>query len=319
MDTRFFTSKEFLISGLIALVILGAGVAASGAVFESGIRSSQGCSVPAPPGQALDPRIQDTGVNWDGDRFERVVTYTLDQAPDGPATLDLCTNVGDVEITPSSDGEYRVQAVITNDGPGADEAVDRTRVTVAMTEANGRLHIAADQPHQVNAQRWFESRSTRVDIELQVPPGHAHALDVRTDVGDITLAALAFGELDLVTDVGDVDGQGISLEGPLEARTDVGDIDLALASVATATYELRTDVGDIDLALPSTEDTGYDVEASADVGGVDVAIGPTEHRSHDSSGASEETTARSEGYAEKAHRVRIDAQSDVGSIEITAT
>lgn len=100
MDTRFFQSKEFIIASIVAAVLILGGVVASGVIFETGLRRGDGCTVATPPGQALEPVLEDTGLLRANDRFERVVTYTLDQAPEGPAVLEICTEVGNIDVVP---------------------------------------------------------------------------------------------------------------------------------------------------------------------------------------------------------------------------
>jgi DUF4097 and DUF4098 domain-containing protein YvlB len=92
------------------------------------------------------------------------------------------------------------------------------------------------------------------------------ALDLRTEVGDVTVAKAA-GPVRVRTSTGDVSATGLG-SGRVSAVTAVGDV-LVDALTAPETVEARADVGDVTVRVP---DGTYDVDASAGVGDVRVGV-----------------------------------------------
>ena len=96
--------------------------------------------------------------------------------------------------------------------------------------------------------------------------------------------------VDVRTYVGDIDIDGISASS-IEARGYVGDIDVHATRRSDVTA--RTNVGDVDIEIPHGS---YDIESDAAVGDDDIDGLVTSDRA----------------------KHAIDAQSDVGSVDITA-
>ena len=106
------------------------------------------------------------------------------------------------------------------------------------------------------------------DFRIEVPAGVA--VNVKTDVGDVTGTALASSDVRVRTDVGDVEFDLTTAPNRLEATTDVGDVELVLPDAAYAT-ETDTDVGEIDVhGIVQDDRAPRSVTAKTDVG--DVAI-----------------------------------------------
>lgn len=314
MDTRFLKSKEFVIAAVVAAALLLTTVVASTGFIGDDVFRSEGCSVQEPTGQLLEADHRDTGAIEENDRTRRQVTWAI-TPPDGSGILRLCTEVGDVEITPTDGEELRVEFTIINKGPGAREAVEDLEVQALFAEDDGQLEVGAWQASQTQTEGFFDHRSTTTDLEILLPADRVYDVEVTTDVGDVTLAGPSLGTTDVTTDVGDVEGRILDLRGDLTLQTDVGDVDLGVSSALSGHWQVTTDVGDVDLTLPSGDSVGYDISAEADVGDVDLHIGPTERSTSESQGASESAQARSEGYDSKTIQIRLTVTTDVGDID----
>lgn len=322
MDRGFFRSKEFIITScIVAVLLVGALAVGSGVVGDETVRQRRGCSVDLPAGADLAAVREDSRPQIRDGRAERVVAYTLADAPEGgTGTLALCTSVGHLVVSPSADGVSRLVFTITNIGPAGADAVERAEVEAAFRNDGGRLGIAAwvDRSTTVES-TFFGGQSTVVRVELEVPAERTYRVDAHTDVGDVTLSSLSLSRLVARTDVGDIEGEALRLSGALDAATDVGDVELAFTSLETAHWAVSTDVGHVELVLPGSRDTGYEVSARSDVGHVELELGSTEHYQEQEDGPSERVEARTTGFAERPARITIDARTDVGSITITAT
>jgi len=106
------------------------------------------------------------------------------------------------------------------------------------------------------------------DFRIAVPAGVA--VQVRTDVGNVTSTALASSDVRVKTDVGDVDLGLTTAPDRLEALTDVGDVELRLPDAAYAT-DTDTDVGEIDVNGVVQDDRApRSVTAKTDVGDITI-------------------------------------------------
>lgn len=145
--------------------------------------------------------------------------------------------------------------------------------------------------------------SCTVDLTVRVAPGTA--LDLSTDVGDITIDgitnAMALetdtgdivarntgGSVSATTDVGDIRVSGSPTS--VTATTDTGKVDLVLDQAISRT-EGRSEVGDVFVDVP--DNGSYNVEASTGVGENTVNV-PTDPNSG----------------------IQIIATSDVGDVEV---
>ena len=106
------------------------------------------------------------------------------------------------------------------------------------------------------------------DFRIEVPEGVA--INVKSDVGNVTGTALASSDVRVRTDVGDVDVDLTTAPDRLEAFTDVGDVELGLPDAAYA-VDTDTDVGEIDVhGIVQDDRARRSVTAKTDVG--DIAI-----------------------------------------------
>lgn len=317
IDTGFFGSKYFLISAVVAALLLGGAAGAyyiaersDGTVFSF----SGGCATPALGGSNI-PVPSPTVTDSDGGR-RRLVEYTLEASQYAGGALKACVDVGAIQVEPAAGSHVQIVFEIVGDTSGAVEA---TKVDAAFAERAGALSIGAWQSQRGETNGFFHDEGAAVHVTVRLPATGAYDLDLSSDVGNVRVGDLLVGDLEASTDVGHIAVSQADLTGNVTLTTEVGDIDLVAASVQTSRIELSVDVGDVNAQLPRRAEIGYDVEASADVGSVSVDIGPTEAMTSEEDGPSEHKTARSQGYADKVTKVRVTIVTDVGDGTLTTS
>jgi putative adhesin len=168
----------------------------------------------------------------------------------------------------------RVRAIVLDVDTGDVELVRGSQVTVEQTSEylisepdvdssveNGVLTINGD------CGKLFLLDCT-TDFRIEVPAGVA--VNIRTDVGNVTGTALASSDVRVKTDVGDVDVDLTGAPSRFEATTDVGDVELRLPDAAYA-VDTDTDVGEIDVSGVVQDDRApRSVTAKTDVGDVTI-------------------------------------------------
>jgi hypothetical protein len=168
----------------------------------------------------------------------------------------------------------RVRAIVLDVDTGDVELVRGSQVTVEQTSEylisepdvessveNGVLTINGD------CGKLFLLDCT-TDFRIEVPAGVA--VNIRTDVGNVTGTALASSDVRVKTDVGDVDVDLTSAPSRFEATTDVGDVELRLPDAAYA-VDTDSDVGEIDVSGVVQDDRApRSVTAKTDVGDVTI-------------------------------------------------
>lgn len=224
-----------------------------------------------------------TTTSWmEGRSFSDVPATTELGAP---TSLTLATGVADVRVLASSDVDQVTMALV-------DEGV--TALPAPGTEVRARISqqgeaatpvLEVRQPERFAALPWLPER---LDILVLVPVGHALALDLTTEVGDVR-ADGDFSAVSVRTEVGDIRLAPVSAPGGLTVDSDVGDVEIELEDPAPATVDITTAVGNVDLLLPT--DAGGAVTVTSDVGEVDI-------------------TAPGTGTW------RLDASSELGTVEV---
>jgi hypothetical protein len=322
MDGSFFKSKEFAIAAVAALLILGSAAAvytrAGGAGGTLTFHDAD-CPARSPGGEAVgvEPKSTTRTVGLNG--VERVVTYEVPTTGSAGGRAWLCSTYGDVVVAPASDGVARVVFRIHSEGPRAREVVEGIGVEAGFARQGAQLLVAA---RQVTAARWNRFFSDNVggsvNVELQVPAVGPFEIDGRTSYGDAAVGAVLAKELRLESSYGDVTADKPDLAGNVTLSTDYGDVSASFRSVATATAKVSSSYGDVKVLLPKRADAGYDVDAETDFGSVSVDVGPTESYKSDEDHTGGRVQARTQGYAEKPTRVRVDAASDYGDVRVEA-
>ncbi|HET6403320.1 MAG TPA: DUF4097 family beta strand repeat-containing protein [Candidatus Thermoplasmatota archaeon] len=314
MDTRFFASKYFAISAVIALVVMGGAAAAwqlSAVAVKRG--SQDGCAAPALGGSAIDVAPE---VTVENDGARRTVVYRLDAASYAGGVLDACSPFGDIDVTPSAGDEVEITFVVSSRFPAV---VDETMALAELRELDGRVAVAAWVPRVGHGGGLFGDETARVRLHVRLPDSGAWDLRARSMAGDVRASDLMARELDLRSSFGDVVATGIHLSGNATLGSSAGDVILALKSVQTAHIKATSSFGDVEVEAPQRADVGYDVSGDTNLGEVTLRIGPTEEHTSDSTGVGERESARSVGFASKPTRVTIVASSSAGDIRVVAT
>lgn len=315
MDKGFFRSREFVVAALVAGVLVLGGAYARTA-YDGEIASwRKGCSVRLPAGAALAAEPTDGGVEQHGRLARRVVTYELNASHLAGGAAEACTAVGALAVTRSSDDRARVVFTIETDGARSAEAVAGTRVAAVFSASAGGLHLAAWADNRPEMSSWFGDRSGIVDVRVELPDSGRYEIDVATGVGEALVEDLRVGNLTAALDVGDLVVRDVDLAGDLSTAVDVGDTRLELDNVRTGSLEVVSDVGDVQVTLPSRADVGYQLTARTDVGSLTVDVANlTGDRDED--GPSESFSGRSDGFAGRPVKVKVDVVADVGDIRI---
>jgi hypothetical protein len=190
------------------------------------------------------------------------------------------SDVGDVALGPSADGQVHVHSVVRY-GMGQPELVEQS------TSTGVRLDL--------------DCNATRCDVayEVQVPPGFevviggtagdvtasglSGPLTVDREVGDIAVFDVS-GPLDLHSSTGEITGESVRSE-VVRMTSTRGDVRLDL-QVAPRTLDVESTTGEMDLAVPG--DVAYRVDARTGSGEERVLV-PVDSASPRTISASGET------------------------------
>lgn len=158
-------------------------------------------------------------------------------------SVKLDVEVAEIDIIPSAD-EFAIEYSIT--GQNVDYSVEDDVLTV-NTKAIGHGST-------FNTKRSY--------IKIYVPEGSEFvSLDYDGDVGDINIKDISFEEVDISTDVGNVDLTNITVIDSISVKTAVGNVKVDLAN-SDCSYEVSADIADININGSSYD--GMDVKKSYD-------------------------------------------------------
>lgn len=310
MDAGYFRSTPFLVALLVALGIMGTGVALYAIVGggeEWSVGSDAGCDAPALAGAPVEVAPTDAK----SDATHRTVSWTLDANGTQGGLLRACVDAGSVAAVESPDGAIHVVARIV----GRAEAVDATQVSAAFAKRGAGIQIAAWEARAGRAGGFGFARHADVAFEIQLPSTGRFDADASTDSGAVTLRGLLWGNLSLSADSGDVTLESADLAGNATLLVDSGTVRAQLSGVGPGAIRAGADSGTIRLTLPQRADVGYDVTGSAASGDVSVSIGETERYEKQD----DDVRAVSKDYASKPTQVRVNASVDSGIVEVVAT
>lgn len=309
MDPRYFQSRYFVISAIIAVGIVAAAASAYSFVEGGTFSYSGGCSEPELPGRALALAAP---VSTEDDR-SRTLEQTANATDYDAVRLDLCVAVGEIIIEPTSADSLTATWLVEADDRSAVEGTD---VLLSFRDDAGTLVIAAWEPQVGRSTTVFGDRGTVARLTVHVPMDLLADVRAHVDVGDVHASGIRASALDMGADVGSVVANLPELQGDARMSADVGDVTLSLGSVQGANLTLSADIGSVELELPSRADIGYDVSASTDIGDVRVNLGETERYDRQGEGPGSRVDARSSGYATKPTQVKVRATTDVGNIGV---
>lgn len=313
MATGFLGSKAFLLSALVAVGILAAGLGAYAMSVGPGGRTFSaegGCDAPAMGGAplAVTPEVV---VEDDGAR--RTETYALDAAAFHGGAIDLCAVVGEILVEPAAGTRAELVFVIA----GSPTKVVRSTVVEARFAAQGdRLLIGGWESLSGRSSGPFGGDTADVRTFLRVPASGAWSVRASMEVGDVRVSDLLVDDLRLASEVGNLRAIGVDLQGNATLDANVGDAIAQLASVQTGRIALAAEVGDLELRLPQRADVGYDALGETDVGEVELRLGPSEDYDSEGDGPGERERAKTAGFASKPTQVTVEAVDSVGDVLI---
>jgi len=180
------------------------------------------------------------------------------QLPGELSSLTLQGQVGDITVRAAEPGQR----------PGA-QATIRSSLTrpQVRTGVEGQQAALSDTCRDTWWATWWDNCS--VDWSLSVPEGTT--LAISSNVGDITISETS-GAVEVTSDVGDISLSGVAA-ADVGAATDVGDITLDLA-VPPERLSARSSTGDITITVPD-DDSTYRVQTDTSLGEVRNQLGST--------------------------------------------
>jgi DUF4097 and DUF4098 domain-containing protein YvlB len=235
---------------------------------------------------------------------------------------------GNVEVSTWERSEYYIDLMIRGYGTSAVEALNavnqvETSVDEQMVGEQLKITLTVSVPLAI----W---RRVSVKVFVTLPNEATVELDIETINGDISIAQLEGGIIDLKTsngnlDFDDVDALEISgqttngrVQGVVEGesmngRTTNGDIDLNIPSTKTRSYDLSTTNGGVDISVSEATQVGFDLDVSVSNGRVtfdledlDYEVDTTKHKK-----------AQTTGYTERAVRIEIEVSTTNGNAEVS--
>jgi hypothetical protein len=200
------------------------------------------------------------GCHFSGDAFKAKFTRSEElTAPlAGVAALDVCTNVGKIELLAEDVAEVRIAAEIKIKARTEERAQELGEQVRIVAEPSGpTLRIKAIRPAGLS--------EDNLHVTYTITAPGALALKCTTNVGDIRTVGFT-GRVEARTNVGSVVCTG--LRDRADLRTDVGDIRAEYASDAPAalSVDASTNVGNVELVAP--QEVSARVAAETNVGSI---------------------------------------------------
>ncbi len=246
-------------------------------------------------------------ADFTGPGVEATATMRELFAVEGIPLLDVDCPVCDVEISAGSGAVVEIEATKhawAGDRDAAERALDR--IDVSLIQRGERILVKVDMPQlwQLGGD-WREKRA-RVDLEITVP--QQTDLKLQLDVADVEVEGVE-GQVDISTDVGQVELKEVVVRDSLKVRTDVARIRFEGVLGEGVRCDIRSDVGDIALTLPA--DSSFEIDAESNVGAVtcDFDVRGVQGRKQLVGG-------RIEGTVGENPTAKLKLGSEVGSIRI---
>lgn len=173
-------------------------------------------------------------------------------------TLDVCTNVGKIEVRPGDVTEIQIAVEIKVKAGSEEKAQELGEGVRIEAEPSGQtLVVKAVKPS------GFGRNELVVDFTITVPA--ALAIKAATNVGDIRVTDFT-SRVEARSDVGKIICTG--LRGDADLHTNVGDVRAEYASDAPAaiSVDASANVGDVELAGP--QDISAKIAAETNVGSI---------------------------------------------------
>ncbi|MGH9204640.1 MAG: hypothetical protein ACRD2A_25710, partial [Vicinamibacterales bacterium] len=244
--------------------------------------------------------------------------------------IDLCSEYGSIRVQGIDGAEARLVITMSDPFPGADRALQDTRLSTSVRADTNGVRVAIWQ--QTQGMSTFRSmtakgaRPVAVNMVLELPRAGVYSLNLvanhqRVTVRNLDVRGLIEGYLSPGADL------DIGLGGPLFLRLNNGTLKAdwrreagvdfqggtmaTIRALASTSVESSFTKGDVTLSFVGS-DVGLDVIANANPGPPTVNIGPTEVSVVDTAGVH----ARSTGFASAARRVLVRVTSGVGAVVV---
>jgi len=237
-------------------------------------------------------------------RVNDSTTQTL--AVSGTPRLVVQTDVTDLHITSGTGNSVTVRTVRHAKALTYDLAQRALRqMTTETSQSGDNVTITTHLPSFNDG-----IAATQINMSVYVTVPQTTNLDMHSDVGDVDVQGVT-GTMTIAGKTSDIDLSDTTLVGASSLRAEVGDITCFCTLADAASVQLSTTTGDIRLSLPST--TSASLTASTDIGDVKVAsVWPiSTTRNNVGAGASGNLNANPTGS--------ITAQSSVGDITVSAS
>lgn len=232
-----------------------------------------------------------------------------------PVSLD--TWAGGVNVIGGPAGAWSLLAHLEAEGATADEArenlerlslewtidedgKDVLRAVVVRSTANGvQLPVSTGTTE-------FQARGV---LTLIIPQNIVLDLAAKTQSGGIDVERVRTEGLVLSTQSGGIDIDASVTD--VDAKTQSGGVDAILRPTGSGEVRLKTQSGGVDAVLIEDVRIGYKIEASTQSGGVDIRMEDGEAK-----GEKNHKTFETNGYASRAVKVELTAETQSGGVSI---
>jgi len=230
----------------------------------------------APGGKNVQEKI------FQADAFDRIdvrseaMEVYVEQSPDDQATARLITDK-------AIDNPFVFDASVEN-GVLRLSVDERTKINILDRVQNGERKLILSLPQKHYEEVAIRNEFGRVDMADLA----ADRVVVEQSAGDIRLSGVS-GELELETETGKIEAEGVTLDHDIFARTSVGDIEVRFSAPPEAgSIRARTTLGDVRVdvnGLRYSENSGNSItgrfategrvmEAVSEVGSIRVGVLP---------------------------------------------
>lgn len=209
--------------------------------------------------------------SWNGQTYVRTLETKPLVVQDGDK-LVVDDPVGRIDLTPSSDNQLAVRALIRSpEGGPAREQADRASVEVTRSGNQIFVRVPASSLNSIS-----------YDLEIKVPPkldasitsitGAVFAsdlqggLEIRANTGKVDLKRIG-GNVSVINDTGLI--RILEPGGDVTAKTRSGSLDCSARRPLAGKYDLKANTGKIRFSLPVASDLA--IRASSDAGRISVS------------------------------------------------
>ncbi|WP_329616580.1 DUF4097 domain-containing protein [Streptomyces brevispora] len=191
-------------------------------------------------------------------------------------SLTVNSDSSDLELVPADIKEIQVERQVSGSVPGSNPdlvwKLDGDTLTLKLKctgiSVNCKARYSVKVPRDI-------ALTVGNDNGLIRATGFTTGLRAKTDNGEVRLKDMSGAELDLESDNGRIDGEGISAKS-VTARTDNGEVRLNFTAVPDL-VEAQSHDGGIRLGLPKAM---YKVDTSAEKGDITVDVPQADNSTH---------------------------------------